>query len=282
MLYTIPTEIRATFDNFGSTWTDAGLGTSAAGNTLANNKGTPVSLLSGGTVTEDVFGIGLIFVGGNASNSIRRYLVDLMYDPAGGTSWSVLIANLFVNNASIICGGYRYFFPLYVKSGTSFGFRIQSNLAGGVTLRCAIQLYGLPTRSENLLYGTRVETFGAAIGTTSGTAFTPGTSTLGNYTQVGTSANNLWWWQWGGIGYNESGFVANSMFGDVAAGDGTNMKVCIDNCQQNYTALEQAGKDAQGTRAPIRNVPSGTNIYCRAACSGTPETTPTTCAYGLG
>lgn len=281
MLYNLESDLKAITDNIGSTITDAGYGTTATSGGSTHTKGTPVSLISGASVTHDVYGMGINFVGGNASNSIRRYLADILIDPAGGSSWSTLIANLFVNNASLITGGYRYYFPIYLKSGTSIGFQHQCNLAS-TALRCGVQLYGQPKRPESIVVGTRVETFGAVTATTSGTAHTPGTSAFSSYTNIGTTSRNLWWWQWGGIGYNESGFVANSIVADVACGDGTNQLICIDSVFQNYTAAEQGGKDAFGLKVPYREIPGGTNVYVRSACSGTPETTPTTTVYGLG
>ena len=269
-------------DNFGSTYTNAGLGTAASANASAHVKGTPVSLISGASVTQDVYGIGIIFNNGTTAGVIRRFFADILIDPAGGTSWSVIIPNLYVNMASLISNGWRYYFPLYVKSGTSFGFQQQST-ASSSTLRCSVQLFGKPKRMENLRFGTRIETFGVNTGTTSGAAHTPGTSALSTYTSIGTTSKDLWWWQWGGIGYNSVNFASgNTILADVACGDGTNMLTCINKILCYNTTAEAMAKDAFGLGSCYREIPGGTGVYVRSACTGTPETTPTTTVYGLG
>jgi len=282
MLYTIPGETSSITDNFGATYTDAGLGTTATSGGSTHQKGTPVTLIAGSSVISDIYGIAILFCGGNASNAIRRYFADILVDPNGGSNWNVKIPNLFVNNASLIQGGYRYFFPLYLKSGTSIGFQHQCNLAA-TALRCSIQLYGKPKNPELWPIGTIVESFGVNLGTTVGTAVVAGTSVLGSYTQIGTTTRKLWWWQWGGFGFDESSFLANSILGDVAAGVAGNQKICCDNCIQSYTAGEQCGKDSIGFRIPYRIIPESSPVWVRAACTGTPEgtATATTTAYGM-
>src|SRR5574339_367783 len=115
MLFNDVSNVQSIVDNIGATITDAGLGTAVTSGGSTHTKGTPVSLIAGSLVTEDVYGVGIIFCGGNSPNSIRRYLADLLVDSNGGSSWDIKINNLFVNNPSLICGGYRYFFPLYLK-----------------------------------------------------------------------------------------------------------------------------------------------------------------------
>jgi hypothetical protein len=281
MLHTVTCDLMSITDNIGSAITDAGFGTTANSGGSTHQKGTPVSLITGSLVTDDVYGMAITFCGGNLANSIRRYLADILIDTAGGSSWSVLINNLFVNNASLIQGGYRYYFPIYLHKGTSIGFQHQCNLAT-TALRCGVQLYGKPSRPELIRVGTKVHTYGAVLASTSGTAFTPGTSVIGAYTQIGTCEHDAWWWQWGGVGYNESAFGANSVFGDVAIGDDNNKRTCVDNCVQTYTAAEQAGKDAFGMKTPARNTKAGELIYVRGASVIAPETTPTTIVYCLG
>lgn len=280
MLFSLPGEIQATQDNFGATVSDTGIGTSMTAG-AANVQGTPVTLLSGATVANDVFGIGILFAGGSASATVRRYLMDLLIDPAGGTSWSTVISSLAANSPALTSGGYRYFFPLWLKAGTSIGMSAQCS-AASATIRCAIQLYGQPRRVESVIVGTRVETFGDVRGTTSGTTISPGSGVVGAYASLGTTASDLWWWQTGGLMSNDTTILARGTLIDVAAGDATNKLVCLDNCIQNFQTTEQCGKDSMGGRIPIRRITAGQTVYSRASGTTAADTTPTTTAYGLG
>jgi hypothetical protein len=281
MFFTPLGEIQGTVDNYGATLTDAGQGALITASASANVKGATTSCLAGASVTSDVYGIGITFCGGNASATVRRYLADLMIDPAGGTTWVALINNLYVNSPALTGGGYRYFFPLFLKAGTSVGLRTQSNVASA-TMRGAVQLYGKPTRSELIKVGSRVETFGAVTATTSGTAVTPGNAVAGAYVSLGTTANECWWWQWGGVGCNDTTQGLNALMGDVAAGDATNKKICADSITQNNTAAEQSGKEALGLRPPYRVIKAGETVYVRVSGSVLGDTTTDTTAYAVG
>jgi len=283
MLWTPQNEFGYTVDNFGATITDAGFATSVnAHATNANQKGTAVSLIAGASVLQDIFGVAIVFTGGNTAASIRRFLADLLVDPAGGTAWSTLIPNLFVNNPSLLCGGYRYYFPIYIKAGSSIGCQQQCSTAN-IPFRCGVRLFGKPSRPELVKVGSQVEAFGVTAASTSGTALTPGNAVVGAYASMGTSVADLWWWQWGGIGTNDTTMTPQKGgFGDVAAGDATNKKICVEGCNQMVTAAEESTKEAFGLMVPIRHIKGGETVYVRASMSGAADTTPTTTAYGLG
>jgi len=280
MLYVPPYSLLPLADNFGATYTDAGLGTAGNNSGVANTKGTTTTLIAASSVTRDVAGIGITFNGGSVATGTRRYFADIMVDSRGGTSWDVKIPNLFVNNPSLVLGGYQYYFPLYIKAGSSVGFRYQGINAN--TLRCSVQLFAMPDHPESIKVGTFVEAFGVDTSTTSGTAITPGTSLMGAYTQMGTSTRKLWWWQWGGVGYNEGVFVVGAMLGDIGIGTASDQRLCMKHCLQRYNGNEEAGKCMMGINIPYLDGPNNSAVWVRAACVGTPETTPTTTAYGMG
>jgi hypothetical protein len=271
----------ALYDNFGATITETGIGTSVPASATVNQKSATVQLIAAATIVEHCYGIGILFTGGATSAAAKRYLVDIMYDPAGGTNWQVLIPNLYSNSPSLIAGGYKYFFPIRIPAGSSLGARTQCSVASGA-MRVAVQLYGNPSRPELVKFGTYVEAFGVVESTTSGTALTPGNAVIGAYASIGTTAKDLWWWQWGGIGTNDTTMGAFSQQGDVAVGDATFKKTCVDNCIQVNTAAEQSGKDAFGFKIPVRLIPAGSTVWVRSAGSGAADTTPTTTAYGMG
>jgi len=280
MLFTPGTDFGWSADNFGATYSDAGIGTNSPGHANANTKGANTAILS--AIAEDCYGMAIGFSGGNTAATVRRNLVDILIDPAGGTSWSVLINNLLVNSASLVMGGWWYYFPVYLAAGTAIGSANQSLTASTSALRVFIRVFGKPTRPELVRCGTKIETFGAVTGTTTGTSITPGNAAMGSYTaSLGTTANDLWWWQ-GGIAFNDTTLADECELLDVAAGDATNKKLCAENILYVANNSEQCGKSAIGSRLPVQHVKAGENVYMRAVGTAAAQTTPVCVAYGLG
>ena len=285
MLFTPGNDFMWSASNFGSTYTDAGLGVNSPGHANANTKGANTNMLVG--IAEDCYGIAIGFVGGFTAATIRRNLVDLLIDPAAGignagSSWSVVINNLYCAYASLVMGGYWYYFPLYLKAGTAIGTANQSLTAGTSALRVCIRVFGKPSRPELVKTGSKVQTYGAVTGTTKGTAITPGTGAMGALTaSLGTLSYDQWWWQCG-HGYNDASTTDDAVLLDVLAGDGTNNLMCGENFQFRITNGENAGMTAWGTSMPQRFIKSGNDVYMRAADVIAPQTTPTVVAYGMG
>lgn len=293
MLWTPGNSFNWSVDNFGSAYADATIGVNSPGHANANTKGANTSMLTG--LAEDCYGMAICFSGNNSSATIKRSLVDILIDPnagVGGTgsSWSVIIPNLYSSYASLGCGGYWYYFPIYLKAGTAIGSAHQDLVAGTVAMRVAIRVFGKPTRPDLIRVGTKVEAFGVTLGSTSGTAITPGTNTMGSYTaSLGTTVSNLFWWQCG-LGYNDttigggSASVSEATLLDVAVSHdgGTNKIIVAENVMTNFSTTEQGGKAAFGSKLPYYDVKGGATVYMRAAATVTPNTTPTVIAYGLG
>ena len=281
MLLNDISEFNWTADNFGSTFSEADFGTSMTTG-AANTKGAAVTLLSGATVTDDVYGIAINFFGGATASAARQFMADLLVDEAGGTSFSVKIANLMADAPTLIFTGYQYYFPLYIKAGSSIGMQAQCQ-AASQALRCAVKVFGKPSHPHLLSVGTRVETFGADTATTTGTGLTPGTNALGSYTaSMGTTSNNNWWWQMGYV-ITDTSITSAAYHFDVKAGNGTDDKLCIEGILTTGTASEQMSKTAIGYGLPIRRIASGSNVYVRsAALFAAPDTGFSVCAYALG
>lgn len=291
MLWTPGNTYGWSVDNFGSTYSDAGFGVSSPGHANANTKGANTSMLVG--IAEDCYFIAICFAGSTSSATIYRHLVDLLIDPAAGvgnagSSWSVVIANLYSAYPSIGCGGYWYGFPLYLKAGTAIGTANQA-LVAAKAIRVGIRCYGKPSRPELLRVGTKVQTYGASTGSTTGTAITPGTNAMGSWTaSLGTSSYDQFWWQ-GGLGYNDTTIgggtsTSESTWLDISASldAGTTKVICAENILTNFSTTEQGGKEMMGAFPPYREIPSGATVYMRGAATIAPNTTPTVVAYGLG
>ena len=289
MLWTAGNDFGWQVDNFGATYTDAGLGVNSPGHANANTKGANTQMLVG--IAEDCYGILIGFSGQSATTVARRCLVDLLIDPAAGvggagSSWSVIIANLYANSPTFGvtgCFGYWYYFPLYLKAGTAIGTAHQNLVAGTLPLRVCVRVLGKPKRPDLVKCGTKVQTLGATVGTTTGTTVVPGTQALGNWSAtLGTISNDCWWWQLG-IGSNDTSMTAGGYLFDVGA-NATNKILCAQGIPYNVTGtIEQASMGAMGLIPPYKEISSGQDVYVRGVNgAGAPDSTMTAIVYALG
>lgn len=123
-------------------------------------------------------------------------LCDIMYDPAGGTAWSVLIPNLIcgyrILGAATAVQGASYYFPLFVPRGSSIGARWQSIVASpiaGTRARVAVTVAGGFTKPP-FWYGTMVTAVGVATASSAGLDINPGsTGTYSAWTSIGGATN---------------------------------------------------------------------------------------------
>lgn len=155
----------------------------------SNADGTAVSLIS--AITHDVHRL-CIHVS-NAQTAAAAYyaLMDILVDPAGGTSWASFIDDLVVGFAAAntsLNNGLWYDFPVWIPSGTSIGTRMRTSHTVAVAARVSIWAYGEPSRPDMWWCGQGVETLGVTAATSRGTAVTPGNSSAyGSWTSVGST-----------------------------------------------------------------------------------------------
>lgn len=274
MLWTPGSNFNWSVDNFGATYSDAGIGANSPGHASANTKGANTNMLT--AIAEDCYGISILFAGQSASTVSRRCMTDILIDPAGGTSWSVIIANLYANAptfGNLGAFGYNYYFPLYLKAGTSIGTAHQNNTAGTLPLRVAIRVYGKPSRPELVRCCTKVQTLNANTAATDGTvATTPGTTAMGSYSAtLGTLTQKSWWWQLG-VGSTDASMTANGYLWDVAVNATTKLIAMQGVAYSVVGTFEQASKEAIGARAPTLDAVAAENVYTRAAAAAAPDT----------
>jgi len=292
MLWTPGSDFGWQVDNqtAGANWTDALMGINSPGHLNANTKGANTQMLVG--IAEDCYGILIGFSGQSVSLAARRCLVDLLIDPAAGiggagSAWSVVIANLYANSPTIGttgCFGYWYYFPLYLKAGTAIGTAHQNLVAGTLPLRVFITVFGKPKRPDMVKCGTKVQTIGAIVGTTTGTAVTPSTSdsTRSWSASLGQISGDKWWWQLG-VGSNDTSMTARSYLFDVGA-NATNKILCAQGIPYNVTGtIEQASMGAMGFIPPYKEISSGQDVYVRGiSVGGAPDSSMTAIVYALG
>lgn len=244
----------------------------------SGSEGSYVQLASGANLAQDCYGIRLWFVAGNTTGTIRDILADIGLDPAGGTSYSQIggIDNIFVpQSASAVNSGRWFYFPLFIKAGTSVGVRGQANSTS--TFRCAAWFFGRPTYPENIAVGQYAETIG--VSGNGGTPYTNGNSAAwGSWTSLGTTTRPCWYWQLA-FGHNVGTTTSQMYFAELGYGDGSNM-VTIIPCMPMFNP-GSAEMSSNPLLQGYWEVPAGGTLYVRGSASGTAETTEAV-AIGIG
>lgn len=258
----------------------AALGTSIT--PAQNTMGSYTQLLSGASVANDVFGIYVMINSNAVSAAARDTLVTVGVDPAGGTSYTDTINNLMGSCAgAATLGGVWYYFPLWIRAGSSIAAKASVNNATVGTLRVYTQVFGLPTNPEAIKVGTYVDSFGITTGTSSGTTVTSGTTSEGAWTALATSiSRSCWWWQLG-MGCNDTTMTALVYAADLASGDASNKRLVI-NDQLFLAGASESIVSLPMTTGCEMDVSAGVNLYGRLQCSGTADSALSLAAYGVG
>lgn len=159
----------------------------------ANNAdGSSVGLLT--AIAHDVEYLIIHFSGFNTSTANGSTLLDVLTDPAGGSSWgsTPLISDLLVgytNSPSTTVGmGGSYHFPIWVKSGSSIGVRARTAHTATIAGRIHIYAFGGNANPGSWWCGQQVETIGVTAASSQGTNHTAGASTVfSSWTDFGST-----------------------------------------------------------------------------------------------
>ena len=240
-------------------------------------KGSWVSLLS--ALSNDVYLLLLWICNGNASAAQRDYLVDIGVDPAGGTSYSTIIGNILSHQASnAVDGGRWFYFPYFIKAGSTVGVRAQGN--GANTIRVAAIAYGRPVNPEAIAVGQYSETLG--VSGNGGTSITPGTSGAeGSWVSLGTTTRHCWFWQLC-VGFSNATTTSQMYFFDMAIENVSTPSMFI---IENLPIFHPGTAERTGNPLILDgfcDVPEGSTIYVRGSASGTPDTGCNAVVIGIG
>lgn len=157
----------------------------------ANTDGTAVTLLS--ALAHDVEFVAIGLTQGSSSGANHGFLMDLLIDPAGGTSWSALINDLMVGYVQSTGGGAAapsrwYYFPLWIPAGASIGARAKSGVTGAQTVKAILTVAGGPSDPTAWWCGQQVTEIGINAATGDGAIITPGNSgTFSAWTNFGST-----------------------------------------------------------------------------------------------
>jgi hypothetical protein len=260
------------------------LGISVTANAGADTKSNYQEIFSAAAVTNDVYGIRISsnVIGLNADT--RMVLFDVATDPAGGTTYSPVINNLgFMSTGTTMAGANSYFFPLFIKAGSSIAIRSQCGV-GAINTQHRVWLYCKPTRPEQWRSGTYVQTLGATTASTTGTAVTPGGASEGSWTSIGTTTLPTWYWQ-AAVLIDDSTMTANGVYDcDVGLSDtGFAYDVVIQGLSYYATSNESLVPLSYPSFSEcVREAPAGMAAYGRIQCSGTADSNVSMIVYALG
>ncbi len=243
-----------------------------------NSKGTAAQLFT--ALANDVYEFEVCINNASVSATSRNIIVDILYDPAGGTSWTTLIANLGGACASTMdsLGGIWYKFKVFIRAGSTVAAKASCN--GSTTgLRVWMRCYGRPRNPELYKVASYTESIGVTTASSSGTSITAGTTSDGSWTLIGTTTKDLWWWQ-AALFVDDTTMSAVNYTLDVAVGSNGEMPLITDQMWRS-DASERLGNMLISCGCE-RFVPAGTNIYARLQCSGTPDSNLSVAVYGAG
>lgn len=220
----------------------------------------------------------LLGVSNGAINATQKdHLVDIGYDPAGGTSYTERISDVNAGASAVAGNGGRWFqFPLFIPAGSSVAARVKGSASTANTVRIFAQMWGDISHPDLWKRAGHYESVG--ISGSAGTTFTPGTNSFGSWVDLGALVQDCFWFQTG-LGISSSTLNAEATRVQMAVGNGTNYEVINDFIVQTGTS-ETIGSPIQSPCT--RMVSAGSHLYVRGYCGGTPASGYHASAHCMG
>lgn len=155
----------------------------------ANNAdGAAVTALS--ALSHDVEYLVVAAEGFNGSNVNGSTLINVLYDPAGGTSWQVLIPYLAcgycMSSSVAVPVGRFFFFPVWIPAGSSVGLQGRTAHTSNITGEVFLAAYGGNSNPASWWCGQKVSAYGLVEASSRGTLVTPGVASDGSWTNLGS------------------------------------------------------------------------------------------------
>jgi len=252
----------------GSTIADGTRPSSTRGTLITPNQNdiataTWVSVLAAGSVTDIVR---RLVVNANTiavSAAARDGLVEVGFDPAGGSTYTHL-AYLLMGPAAQHAGGaggVTHDILCHIPASSTIGIRGSVNSATLTGFRASVTAYGMPSPSHLFRPARQIQDIGIATASSGGVAVTAGEAANGAWTSIGTLDFNTFAWEFG-VGINASAMSANGYDVDIGVGDaaGSNIRTVIRRGQVYSTAAEATTKAGHLT---IGRAKAGETVWAR-------------------
>lgn len=234
----------------------------------------------GSALPYDCYGLWAAFSKALLVETTRRTGCDVGIDATGGTSFTPILTNVIMGNQlefDYVSELVNWFFPIFIPSGATLGFRLSSSLASEPSYAFWIAI-GAPTHPELCAVGTHVETVGA-VSEVTGTVVTPGTTSEGAWTSLGTTTTECFYWVVRAqLAPGDISVVTRVYYIELGYGDGTSIITILE--EEYYTG--GAGDNLMQAITPGHcRVPVGSTIYARIQSSGSLDTNVEVMAYGV-
>lgn len=247
--------------------------------------GLYTTLLAGASVTDDVYGIEININNVGQTTVARDCLATLAFDPAGGTTFTDFV-DLLCGSASQYAGltgggsggGARFWFPLWIKAGTTIGMRGSVSTVDVTAFNAFVKLYCKPSRPELIWCGQKIEQLGVVVASSTGTSVTAGTTSEGTWTSIGTTTRNHRFYEFG-FGLADTASSSNGYHVDISIGDASNKHPIILDAYAGTTTAEMATKTMCPTWAESK---SGDIVYARTQVGPSSTDSTTIAIYAMG
>lgn len=244
-----------------------GTGTGTTVTAGANNAdGTSVVLISALAHDCEYLIIGASGFTDDVSNT--NTLLDILIDPAGGTTWASapiindLLAGYTIGGAS----AYAYHFPLWIKSGSSIGARARTARVATQAGKVVAMAFGNPSRPAQWWCGAQVQSIGITAASSKGTNHTAGNSgAYSAWTDMGSTLT----YPCGALQFGMQGTSGsmNNLFYYFEFGVGSTR------IGQNF--YKSTSSDFESYMGPSSTIfatlPAGAQLQVRGTCSGTAQ-----------
>ena len=246
----------------------------------SNADGTAVQIGSG-ALTHDCELLEVIVTDctGDASGTDSSALLDILIDPAGGTSWdttnrliqSLQVGYLVTNANSGTATARKWLFPLWIKSGASFAGIGRTVIGSAQSATVFLRCWGGVNRPSRWWCGQKVDAVGDTRASSTGTSVTPNASanTWGSWTSVGSATARRYGYLTASVSMNAAASSSYSRQMQIGAGS-----TLIGGTYDYATSsLEQVSPYIDGIAPSIyADIPEGTQLQAR--CRGSSASTP--------
>lgn len=259
-----------------ATW-PAGRPSATTGVTLTSSGtshtiGTLVELFA--ETTHETHFVRISFANSSTGGTQTDQLVNI-YVGANGAE-QVLIPTLLSGWAlTLATDGFKtYEFPLHIPAGTRITAGVQALIASD-TVECLMEIFNMPGQWT----GSGVECIGVNVAASQGTAVTPGTTSDGSFTDIGTTAH-----EWRYVVPMMQGTLADTIMAtdgaacDIGVGGGV-----YTNLEEFWfkTSTNEVGFNFRSAMGRFCVIPAGTALQLRAQSYVSSVDPVDFCIYGV-
>lgn len=229
-----------------------------------NTKGSYTSVVT--IAPFDIFMLGVYTEGVAVSGQFTGMLVDIAIDPAGGTTYEVIVPNVLATNSPSTSGRVTWF-PVFIPKGSQIAARCQASITSDL-VRVGLQFLGGYNRSNPWPHRGPIQDYGTALATSGGTqpGATANANLKGPWAQVGADTTR----RHSGLTLITSGSDGGSASATylfdigVDPAGGTSYTVVLGNIFHRQTNTEQGFKYPLHCALVGMDIPAGSSIAIRA------------------